>query len=293
MSSSNCLQYLVEKAMLTPGREHMRPVIEKELLHYDILFALDKAKLLDKLTFQGGSALRLCYKANRFSEDLYFTEGSNFSSSNLQGIKTCLEHSLGERYGLEVSVKEPNDNKLQAAAIKVAKWQISITTAPQRKDIPKQRIKLEVANIPSYSREPKGLITNYDFLPDGYGDIIVLAENKSEIMADKIVSLVNTNRYIRYRDIWDLRWLKQQGAELNYSWIQSKFTTYLVEQPQQKIKNMLELLPSIINSDNFKNEIGKFIPINVQERTIQQDKFCQMLNIEVSELLTNVNRNFN
>ena len=29
---------LVEMAMAVTGRTHMRPVIEKELLHYDILF---------------------------------------------------------------------------------------------------------------------------------------------------------------------------------------------------------------------------------------------------------------
>lgn len=29
---------LVAMAMAVPGRTHMRPVIEKELLHYDILF---------------------------------------------------------------------------------------------------------------------------------------------------------------------------------------------------------------------------------------------------------------
>lgn len=28
---------LADKAMQVPGRLHMRPVIEKELLHYDIL----------------------------------------------------------------------------------------------------------------------------------------------------------------------------------------------------------------------------------------------------------------
>lgn len=54
---------LVEKAMILSGRGHMRPVIEKELLHYDILFSLDKEGLLDILTFQGGTSLRLCYGA--------------------------------------------------------------------------------------------------------------------------------------------------------------------------------------------------------------------------------------
>lgn len=58
---------LVGKAMNFSGRGHMRPVIEKELLHYDILFSLDKEGLLDILTFQGGTSLRLCYGAPRFS----------------------------------------------------------------------------------------------------------------------------------------------------------------------------------------------------------------------------------
>lgn len=33
---------LVEKAMQSEHYTHMRPVIEKELLHYDILFSLEK-----------------------------------------------------------------------------------------------------------------------------------------------------------------------------------------------------------------------------------------------------------
>ena len=74
---------LVDQAMSLPGRAKMRPVIEKELLHYDILFTLDNKGLLDKLTFQGGTSLRLCYGASRFSEDLDFAGGRNFASKVL------------------------------------------------------------------------------------------------------------------------------------------------------------------------------------------------------------------
>ncbi|TGO02629.1 hypothetical protein PN36_21625 [Candidatus Thiomargarita nelsonii] len=70
---------LVEQAMSLPGRANMRSVIEKELLHYDILFTLDRKGLLDKLTFQGGTSLRLCYGAPRFSEVLDFAGGRNFA----------------------------------------------------------------------------------------------------------------------------------------------------------------------------------------------------------------------
>ena len=51
---------LTELAMAEPGRSQMRPVIQKELLHYDILYRLDSEGLLDQLTFQGGTSLRLC-----------------------------------------------------------------------------------------------------------------------------------------------------------------------------------------------------------------------------------------
>lgn len=46
-------QALVERTLQAEGRTHMRPVIEKELLHYDILFALETEGPLDQLTFQG------------------------------------------------------------------------------------------------------------------------------------------------------------------------------------------------------------------------------------------------
>jgi hypothetical protein len=97
----------VEEAMKVPGRQDMRPVIEKELLHYDILFALDEEGLLDHLTFHGGTSLRLCYGSDRFSEDLDFAGGVNFVSSQLLAMKECIKHYISHRYQLEVIVKEP------------------------------------------------------------------------------------------------------------------------------------------------------------------------------------------
>jgi len=179
MSNIENFNRLVDLAMNTQGLRHMRPVIEKELLHYDILFSLEKDGLLDELTFQGGTCLRLCYGAPRFSEDLDFVGGRDFSSAKVFGIKKCIEKYIGERYGLEINVKEPKEiaDELHYADIKVDKWQVRITTSPKRKDLPKQKIKLEIANIPAYSREPHAVRQNYDFLPDGYEDMLVMTES--------------------------------------------------------------------------------------------------------------------
>ena len=281
---------LVDRAMADKNLGHMRPVVAKELLHYDILFSLDKDGLLDMLTFQGGTSLRLCYGSPRFSEYLDFVAGRDFLSTKVMGIKHCIEKYIGDRYGLDIVVKEPKEmaSLPEYADIKVDKWQVRITTAPERKDLPKQKIKIEIANVPAYSRNPKILRQNYDFLPDGYEDILIMTETLDEVMADKIVSLVGCQRYIRHRDIWDLRWLKQQGAKINIVYIVSKIQDYKEEFYNEKLSALINRLDEIIRGKAFMDEMSRFIPMNIQERTLKKDKFLDFLINEVKFLLQEV-----
>ncbi|HBC5066155.1 nucleotidyl transferase AbiEii/AbiGii toxin family protein [Proteus mirabilis] len=281
---------LVNKAMQVGNVSHMRSVIEKELLHYDILFALEKGGLLNKLTFQGGTSLRLCYGGNRFSEDLDFASGKDFSSAMLADMKNCIEKYIGERYGLEVTVKEPKDLKQDPkySELSIDKWQIAVVTSPERKDLPKQKIKVEVANIPAYTREPQPLQINYDFLPDGYSDMLILTESLDEIMADKIISLPATTRYVRHRDIWDLAWLQQQGATLNMDLVKNKVSDYKLEHFNKMLENFLEQLPSIVSSEAFIAEMKRFLPTDVFDRTLAQDKFQVYLQNTLAKLFKTV-----
>lgn len=285
---------LVALAMREPGHTHMRPAIAKELLHYDILFCLDDNDLLDKLTFQGGTSLRLCYGAQRFSEDLDFAGGRDFVTANLIDMKNCLEKYIGGRYGLEISVKEPKEMALlpKYEDTKVDRWQISITTSPEKKDLPKQKIKIEVVNVPAYSRVPLALQQNYEFLPDGYSDTLIMTETINEIMADKLISLVACQRYIRYRDIWDLRWLKQGGAVINVDYILSKIRDYQEQDYPDKLHEMIDKIGEIVRSKEFKDEIARFVPIDVFERTLQKDKFLDYLINEIKSLLLEVQKLF-
>ena len=128
--ADNTLRTLVNLAVKEGHDELRSPVIQKELLHYDILYCVKQAGLLDGLVFQGGTSLRLCYGSNRYSEDLDFVGGSEYSSSAL-------------------------------AALNVDRWQVSITTDPGRRNLPKQRIKIDVANIPAYTKTVRALQDNY------------------------------------------------------------------------------------------------------------------------------------
>ncbi|MGL4860069.1 MAG: nucleotidyl transferase AbiEii/AbiGii toxin family protein [Enterobacteriaceae bacterium] len=278
---------LVAKAMQNAELSAIRPVIEKELLHYDILYCLDQARLLDNLVFQGGTSLRLCYGANRFSEDLDFAGGVNFSSAQLETIKTHLEEYIGQRYSIEVTVKKPATLKTEKhySELKINKWQIAITTSPERRDIAKQRIKIEVANIPAYTQRALPLKNNYDFLPDGYEDVLIYTETVNEIMADKLVSLPATQKYIRHRDIWDLAWLQQQGAELDAELVKKKVADYQLTTFQQLLEYRIESIHDIVNSKEFYDEMKRFLPTNVYERTLGQQKFKSYLIDTLTDLL--------
>ncbi|AUC89654.1 nucleotidyl transferase AbiEii/AbiGii toxin family protein [Alteromonas sp. MB-3u-76] len=281
---------LVNKAMQDEHVVHMRAVIEKELLHYDILFALEKGGLLDKLIFQGGTSLRLCYGGNRFSEDLDFAGGVDFSSAILADMKSCIEKYIGARYGLEVNVKEPKELRKNPkyAELRIDKWQISVVTSPERKDVPQQKIKVEVANIPAYTKEPLALKANYDFLPDGYSDTLILTETLDEVMADKIISLPATTKYVRYRDIWDLAWMQQQGATLNIELVKSKVSDYKLEQFDELLTSLLERLPELVRSERFIEEMRRFLPTDVYDRTLALEKFQIYLKNTLVALFKNV-----
>lgn len=281
---------LVNLAMQTTNVSHMRAVIEKELLHYDILFALERGGFLDKLVFQGGTSLRLCYGGNRFSEDLDFAGGKEFNSFMLKDIKACIEKYIGERYGLEVTVKEPKELKKDPkySELKIDKWQVAVVTAPQRKDLPKQKIKLEVANIPAYTKQPLPLNVNYDFLPDGYSDTLILAETLDEVMADKIISLPATTKYVRHRDIWDLAWLQQQGAQLDIELVKNKVADYQLEQYQSMLSHLIDRLPELITSPEFIGEMKRFLDTEVFDRTLGKEKFQLYLQNTLTELFKTV-----
>lgn len=283
---------MVTRAIGSTGLAGMRTVIEKELLHYDILFCLDNADLLKNLTFQGGTSLRLCYGGNRFSEDLDFAGGVDFTGVQLANMKNCIEDYLGNRYGLQVSVKEPDELRQEPGyeEIRIDKWQVSVTTAPEQKDMPRQGIKIEVANIPAYTSMPNTLKRNYDVLPDGYSDTLIMCETLDEIMCDKLISFVATTKYVRNRDIWDLPWLHQQNAAYNPELVRRKIQDYRIPNYEELLTKRLATLEQVVTDGKFDNEMRRFLPQEVYNRTLGRAEFSNYLVQTLRTLLTAVQR---
>lgn len=282
------LSELVNKAVTASNLLWLRTVVEKELLHYDILYCLDNADLLKNLIFQGGTSLRLCYGGNRFSEDLGFAGGFDFTSVRLKEMKNCIEDYLGYRYGLQVTVKEPGELRQEQGyeEIRIDKWQVSVETAPKQKDMPKQRIKIEIANIPAYTSIPNTLKRNYDVLPDGYSDTLVMCETLDEIMCDKIISLVATTKYTRNRDIWDLPWLMQQNASYKPDLVRQKILDYQIPNYDELLVNRLASIEKIVSDGKFDTEMRRFLPQDVYDRTLGRSNFIGYIIHTLRAILT-------
>ena len=186
----------------------LRPVVEKELLHHDILREMSASGLLAGLTFIGGTCLRDCYGSARLSEDLDFTGGSHFKRSDLSALGQILTENLKRRYGLRVSVSEPVKE-----GGKVATWKLSVETRSERKDLPAQRIHVDICAIPSHDARPM-MLRNLYGVEMGTSGLILQAQSREEILADKIIALAFRENRIKNRDLWDIAWLRQQGVEL-------------------------------------------------------------------------------
>ena len=282
----------VRLALQQAGNSSQRAVIEKELLHYDILFCLDEAGLLDRLTFQGGTALRLCYGSHRLSEDLDFAGGADFDAQDLSEISECVRDYIGTRYGLPVEVKDPKSLLSEPGyeGIKVDKWQIAVTTAPARRDLPKQKIKLEIGAVDAYSRDPRSLARNYDFLPAGYQDTLVLTESLAEIMADKLVSFVASEKYIRYRDMWDLVWLSRKDVAFDSNVVAKKIDDYRLQNYSAQLVSRIGGLEEAINGGKFGSEMRRFVQADVYERTLGKSKYLKHVELTLAEMLQGLQR---
>lgn len=273
---------LVDEALRSRAElASLRPVVEKELLHHDILREMSEAGLLAGLTFIGGTCLRACYGSSRLSEDLDFTGGSDFRRGDLAELATILTDRLQSRYGLPVRVSEP-----MRIGGNVSTWKLVIETRPGRKHLLAQRINIDICSIPSHDRRPMMLRTIYG-VDLGTSGLILLAQSREEILADKVVALALRENRIKNRDLWDIAWLTQQGVELPLSLIPAKIRDHKRKNAAfvAALQTRLEALRGSADTRvDFLKEMRRFLPATAVRDTIEKGPYWDYLTQVVTEL---------
>lgn len=265
----------------------LRPVVEKELLHHDLLRELSSAGLLARLTFIGGTCLRACYGSRRLSEDLDFAGGAGFDRKDLAGVAELLVARLFAKYRLRVEVSEP-----VREVGNVDTWEIRIQTRPERPDLPGQRIHLDIAAVPSHDPRPM-LLRNLYGVEMGTSGLIVRAASREEILADKMLAFALRPNRMKHRDLWDIAWLRQQGVQLPTHLVPLKIADH-----HRTIDEFLKILlerRSQLTGDpglraNFQAEMRRFLPPEVMAETALKAEFWDYLVGEIEVECANVAR---
>lgn len=277
------LDKLAEEIARREGSASIRPVIEKELLHYEILAAVSRAGFSEAVTFQGGTSLRLCYGSSRYSEDLDFAGGPDFSWHDFETLGKAIERRIASAYDVTVRVRQPRDEDSLTA-----RWQIVVDTSPERPDLPRQRIKLEVGRVPAHTSTPRNLILNYDELSSGYADIIMRVESREEIVADKIVSFYDSS-YTRYRDLWDLNWLYvtsrlDLGAVSDL--VALKCEDYAMDvDPHELITASGRRMAQALPDPAFVEQMGRFLPPETIRKSVGWPGYLEAMGENLAELV--------
>ena len=273
----------------------LRPVVEKELLHHDILRTMAEMGVLQRLTFIGGTCLRACYGSNRLSEDLDFTGGADFDKDTLSDLGERLKEMVDEKYGLPVEVSEPRKERDDAEGGNVDTWKLKVQTRPQMKTMPAQRIHIDICAIPSHDRQFHTLRNLYD-VDMGTGGLVLAAQSQREILADKVVALAMRRSRLKNRDLWDIAWLHQRGAEVDSALVRQKLADRAID-PEVFLAALHERAAFVAGDQaaqaDFRKEMERFLPIDPVEKTVRNPQFWTFLAGLIGAIEQTMGREFN
>ncbi|MFA5747357.1 MAG: nucleotidyl transferase AbiEii/AbiGii toxin family protein [Candidatus Paceibacterota bacterium] len=210
--------------------------ILREYLQYKILEIIFNSRYSNDLIFLGGTALRIVYNNNRFSEDLDF-DNFTLTEEQFAGLASEVEKGL-ELQGYEVEIKNvfkgayrsyirmPNilfDNEM--SNLKEEKIMIQIDTAPHAFD---------------YKKDTK-ILNKFDVFTQIFTTPIDI------LLAQKIYAALNRSR-AKGRDFFDIVFLFPQ-TKPNYGYLEKKLG----------IKNGQELKESLLakTADLDFNDLAK------------------------------------
>ncbi|EGN75484.1 protein of unknown function (DUF1814) [Idiomarina sp. A28L] len=265
-----------------PDFAGMENVLEKEILHLDVLDVLHSHGFLQKLTFIGGTALRLCYNSSRLSEDLDFTGGCHFKPSDFSGLAMELQKSIAAKYGLRVTAREPEPDTLHSDT---STWKVTLETHPGRPDRPSQKMHVDVCAYDSVHVVKRPVMNHYE-IESPIAGLPIPVQSLEEILADKMVAFAFRERRIKPRDVWDIIWLKQKGVKQNADYV-SKKLMMRSKSLEQFLQNIDRHAQDLIHSDevkvDFMQEMGRFVPPSVASRTLHNNDFYPFVGQAIRE----------
>lgn len=232
MISDNTLQELSDKNGID------KYSIFREIVQIQFLEEVYKIPTSKYLYFKGGTALKILFGSNRYSEDLDFT-----TNLNQVEIDTITEKALAELQKEYSNISIKNLDALQGISKK-----ISLPVGISSQSL---TIKLDFSQRENVIDPRVGTI--YTNLPITTTSVIKHLSDE-EILAEKFRAIINREKG---RDLYDFLFLLKRGVKFNLKLVKEKLSFYNEKYDQNlfidKIKNWDE--------KELDNDLRKFLPL--------------------------------
>ena len=235
----------------------------KEILQEIILCGLSKGGFFNHAAFYGGTALRIFYGLDRFSEDLDFSLIKPNENFNLESYFPLLEKEI-RSFGLNVSIikkEKTSKSQIKSAFLKAnTKEHLLLffdnNSASRTASNENIKIKLELDTVPpdfaTFERKFKLLPAPYE----------INLYDAPSLFAGKIHAVIcrGWKSRVKGRDLYDYVFYLSKGTKVNFKHLQARLSqtdTYVNN--LDDVKNLLIERFGTINFSQAKEDVMPFI----------------------------------
>ena len=258
----------------------------REILQSIVLVGLSRGGFFNKASFYGGTALRIFYGLNRYSEDLDFTLNEKVENFDFEYYFKSI-NDVASSYGLELEFStkvKMVETPIESAFAKLNTYQAliklkvdeNLLTILHKDEV--MKVKFEVDCNPSlgFDNEIRWLD-----LPE-FASVSVL--DQPSLFAGKIHAILcrSYKNNVKGRDYYDFLFYMRQKIKPNMNYLRNK----LIETQKLKendyfdinvLKNMLMEKIESIDFNQVKNDAQKFIFKNENLEYFSKELFVDMI----------------
>lgn len=258
------LWQMLSKYELSSDYDRMNAL--KEIIQEITLCGLSRGGFFRKAAFYGGTALRIFYGLDRFSEDLDFSLIEQDKAFDLSEWFSAIEKEAAA-YGLNLSIEEKkkeNDSAIKSAFLKGNTREHLLIFYEDKRFagiFPRNeaiKIKFEIDTEP-----PKGASyeKKYRLLPSPY-DINIYDE--PSLFAGKLHAVIcrNWENRVKGRDLYDYVFYMSKGAHVNLLHLKARLidSGYITKDDKCEIDDVKSMLIDRFETINYKQAREDVIP---------------------------------
>lgn len=219
----------------------------KEIMQEIVLCGLSRGGFFKSAAFYGGTALRMFYGLDRFSEDLDFSLLKKDEAFNLESYFSTLKKEVNS-FGLNVSISEKEKTKqtyIQSAFVKgnTREHLMLFYNSEMAGRVPSNemiKIKFEVdTNPPAFATYER----KFKLLPVPYE---VNMYDESSLFAGKIHAVIcrGWKSRVKGRDLYDYVFYLGRGTKVNLAHLKARLieSGYITEETGCELKDVKEML---------------------------------------------------